>query len=198
MRMKSELSTVSKNLLQQISSFNESAALIPHTEKSVSHFSIRYTRSPVSNLVYPEDIVSPPRCSSPEVVIIPPCHINCSPKDFKPILDKIGNHCPDFKYVPNPDRDIPPPTPKKTWNWKAKADSKPWNGFQYPAIGFPYHLEKPVKYRQKFSYSAKFQPPSSKEQDIVFQLPSSREQDIAFLPPSSDEQDIIYYPPGSP
>ena len=24
-------------------------------------------------------------------------------------------------------------SPKKTWNWKAKANSKPWNGFQYPA-----------------------------------------------------------------
>ena len=33
-----------------------------------------------------------------------------------------------MKYVPNPDRDI-----SKAWNWKAKADSKPWNGFQYPA-----------------------------------------------------------------
>ena len=41
--------------------------------------------------------------------------------------------CPDMMYVPNPDRDIPPPAPKKTWNWKAKANSKPWSGFQNPA-----------------------------------------------------------------
>ena len=41
------------------------------------------------------------------------------------------------------------------WEWNTRTDKKPWVSFQ-PLVEFPYHLEKPVRYRDKFSNCGKF------------------------------------------